>query len=535
MKKLLTFLLIVGTLAMVGWGLSRSWRERRRAADLFAKTSDAAQHRRTVTIAGDDWLGYLVLRSPRFARALADQDIGVRWVMEPDFGKRLAGLRDGRCDFAAVTLDSYLANGNATGWPGTVLFVVDESFGGDAVLARDAGIKNLDDLNVPGRRGAFVGWSPSEFLLRSQISHFRLDHLRPGLEASRVDTVEKAYGALQSGQVNFAVLWEPLVTKALKEIPGAHVLMDTRNAQGLVIDIALASRRVLAEDPALAETVTRAYFTALHDYLNDAAAFTEAAARDAGKNPADAATMLRGIRFATLDDNAADWLAENRRDRDAPRLADSVRQIQAILRDHGQRADLPNDDPSAILFRGTLGNVARHRDGIVALTATNAGSGGDKDLNGPAAINVANVTGGGSRLGEYYAPLTAAQWNDLSQQVRGTLLDEPIVFRPGQAEIPEDFQTLIREAVPRLANYPNFRVVVEAHVSPGDSPEADQALSEARALEVKRFLMWECRVPEERVLARGRGSAEPPQRFANESQASWERRARRARVYLVGK
>lgn len=527
MKKLLTFLLIAGTLAMIGWGVSRPWRERRRAADLFARTSDAAHYGRTVTIAGDDWLGYLVLRSPRFARALAERDIGVKWVMEPDFAKRLSGLRDGRCDFAAATLDSYLANGNATGWPGTVLFVIDESFGGDAVLTRDPAIKSLDDLNVPGRKGAFVGLSPSEFLLRSEISHFHLDNLRPGLETSRVDTAEAAYGALQSGRVNFAVLWEPLVSKALKEIPDARVLIDTRNAQGLVIDIALASRRLVAEDPALAETVTRAYFAALHDYLNNAAAFTDAAARDAAKSPAEATTMLRGIRFATLDDNAADWLLDSR-DRDA-RLADSVRQIQTILRDHGQRADLANDDPNTILFRGTLGAVAKRRDGIAPLSATGGSSGDGKDgkttPSGP----------GGARLGEYYAPLTGAQWNDLLPLVRGTLLDEPIVFRPGQSEIPEDFQTLIRDAAPRLANYPNFRVVVEAHVGPGDSPEADQALSDARALEVKRFLMWECRVPEERILARGRGSAEPPQRFPNETPAAWERRARRARVYLVGK
>ena len=47
--------------------------------------------------------------------------------------------------------------------------------------------------------------------------------------------------------------------------------------------------------------------------------------------------------------------------------------------------------------------------------------------------------------------------------------------------------------------------------------------------------MWECHVPEERILARGRGSAEPPQHYPNENPAVWERRARRARIYLVGK
>ena len=515
MKKALSALLVLATLAMVGWGLSRPWRDARRTADLFARTSDARQYKRTVTIWGDDWLGYLVLRSPRFAHALAEHDIGVRWEMEPDFEKRFAGLRDGRCDFVAATLDSYLANGDATGWPGAVTWVIDESFGGDAVLAGE-NVKNLDDLNRAGVRGAFVGLSPSEFLLRAEISHFHLDRLRAGLEKSRVDNVETAYDALRGKRVDFAVLWEPLVTRAKNEIPGAHVLIDTREAQGLIVDIALARRQLLDSDPALVQTVTRAYFEALHDYLNHAAAFTDAAAHDSGKDAADAETMLRGVRFDTLGDNVQDWLSENH-DHDA-RLAVSVGQIRAVLRDHQQRIDLPNDDPYAIMYRGVVQAVAKQPGGIA-------------DLAGGAAAQPKDPA---RQLGRYYPPLTPAQWDSLAGQVRGTLLDEPIVFQPGQTEIPEDFQASIRDAAPKLANYPAFRVVVEAHVSPGESPEADQALSEARALEVKRFLSTECGVPEDRVLARGKGSSEPPQRYPGETEAAWTRRARRARIYLVG-
>ena len=357
--------------------------------------------------------------------------------------------------------------------------------------------------------------------MRSEISHFHLDALRKGLETMRVDDVQKAYDALRGGKVNFAVLWEPLVSKARSEIPGAHVLIDTSKAQGLVIDIALASRQIVDKDPALVETFTHAYFEALHDYLNKPPVFNAAAAYDSSKSEADAETMLRGIRFATLEDNATDWLQDSQ---DSPaHLAASVRQIQAILRDHQQTVDLPNDEPNAILRRATIQLVAKNRGNIAALAgaaATNAN-----------ANNAASAHG----LGGYYPPLTPAQWDDLSKQVRGTLLDEPIVFPPGRSDVPDDFKDQIRDAAPKLANYPNFRVVVEAHVAPGDdTPEADRALSEARSLAVKQFLMWECHVPEDRILARGKGSDEPPQRFPDESEASFGRRARRARIFLVG-
>jgi outer membrane protein OmpA-like peptidoglycan-associated protein len=86
----------------------------------------------------------------------------------------------------------------------------------------------------------------------------------------------------------------------------------------------------------------------------------------------------------------------------------------------------------------------------------------------------------------------------------------------------------------KLDHYPGYRIVVEAHVSRGDSPLADKKLSDERAEAVKRFLTWECHVPDERILAQGRGSADLPEQKPGESQTAWERRARRARVLLVG-
>ena len=234
-------------------------------------------------------------------------------------------------------------------------------------------------------RGAFVGLSPSEFLLRSEISHFHLDRLRAGLEKSRVDNIDTAYNALHDKRVDFAVLWEPAVTRAKNEIPGAHVLIDTREAQGLVIDIALARRQLLDSDPALVQIVTHAYFEAVHDYLLHPAEFTDAAAHDSGKANADADTMLRGVRFDTLTDNTQEWLSDSR-DHDA-RLTTSVNQIRAVLRDHQQRIDLPNDDPNSILFRGIVQAVGKQPDGIADV------SGGAHETHStPARVRWVNIT-----------------------------------------------------------------------------------------------------------------------------------------------
>ena len=134
----------------------------------------------------------------------------------------------------------------------------------------------------------------------------------------------------------------------------------------------------------------------------------------------------------------------------------------------------------------------------------------------------------------FYRPLTDAEWNELSRKVRGTLLDQPITFRQGSTEIPEGFREELQDAVPKLRHYPTYRIVVEAHVTSSGEPQADQTLSEERALAVKRFLMWECGVSDERVRSIGKGASEPVARLAAESDTSLERRSRRARVILVG-
>src|SRR5678809_404575 len=105
MKKLLTTSLLLATLAMIAWGLSRPWREHRQRERLLALSSDAGQIRRTIRILGDDWLGYLVLRTPEFQRTLAENGIRAKFELEPDFHRRLAALSNGSAQFTAITLD----------------------------------------------------------------------------------------------------------------------------------------------------------------------------------------------------------------------------------------------------------------------------------------------------------------------------------------------------------------------------------------------------------------------------------------------
>lgn len=507
MRRLFTISALLATVLMIAWGLSRPWREKRQRERIYTLSSDAGNIRKTIRILGDDWLGYLVLRTPEFQRALAENGIRAKFDMEPDFNRRLAALNDGSAQFAVLTLDSYLTSGAANGWPAATIFVIDESFGGDAIVGSRE-LANIDALNSSRVRGAFVGNSPSEFLLRAETTHFKLERLRPRIGQMRVNAIDQAYAKLARGEVDFAVLWEPQTSRALAEIPGAHRLIDTQHAQGIIIDLCVASRSVVANEPELAETITRAYFRALHQLMNDPRAFREAAARDAGQSPEVAGTMLAGIKFASLEDNADSWLAQ--RKGGAGQLDAAFDSIGRILRDHNVPVTLPPDQLLSLIYRPLVNRVAGDRRDIPPVNARRTADSG------------------------FYRPLTDVEWEALSRKVRGTLLDQPITFRPGSTEIPDDFQDELRDAVPKLRHYPTYRIFVEAHVSASGDSQADQALSDERALAVKRFLMWECGVADERVRSVGKGASEPLARMPGESDAGFERRNRRARLVLVG-
>ncbi|MEA3208244.1 MAG: hypothetical protein QOE70_1301 [Chthoniobacter sp.] len=514
MRKVIVALSVLAMALMIGWKITQPARQQKaRRAELLL-TSDAANLDRVVRVWGDDWLGYLIFRSRRFQKEMQQFRLGVRYELVFDFKERFHGLEKGDCDFVAATIDSYLATGQESGFPGVITWVIDESYGADAIIGGPR-VKSVDALNQPNLKGAFVGFSPSEFLLKAQIANFQMNALLPRVPGFRVDRAEDAYAALAKGKVDFAVLWEPFVSQALNQIDGASRLLDSSQTKGIIVDVAIASRKALASDPELGAKVTRAYFTALHYYLDHADEFRELAAADAKKDSATATTMLNGIKFVPLAENARTWFGlDDKLPEDG--LADAINRIARIL---GTVGDLKGDplagNPFSIINSKALRTLY---DAPAELLANEVKSPGPTPMPGGAA---------------FFRRLSDEEWRRAAGKVVGTLVDEPIIFGSGSAGIPEDFQAILRDAVYKLVHYPKYRVIINGFVSPGPDPQADQQLSEERAQAIKRYLVEQGGVQEDRIFAQGLGANELPARLPDESEAAWKRRSRRAKIYLA--
>ena len=127
------------------------------------------------------------------------------------------------------------------------VMIVDNTQGADAIIARDPQINRVEDL--AGRKVAMLQYTPSDGMTIDAVDN-------SSLSARRKESVKYVYikaeegtagvrAALESGNVDAAALWDPDLSLALKNIPGAHVVYSTKTATNLIYDVIVCDSRVL--------------------------------------------------------------------------------------------------------------------------------------------------------------------------------------------------------------------------------------------------------------------------------------------------
>ena len=125
--------LIVGLLAALGYKFSVA---HRRVLRTQIDTTDARGTKGRIVIGVDNWVGYFPLCSDQLRKRMRVAGYVVRCEDDKaDYAKRFNELKAGRLQFAVGTVDAYVSNGSATAFPGAIVAVIDESKGGDALVA----------------------------------------------------------------------------------------------------------------------------------------------------------------------------------------------------------------------------------------------------------------------------------------------------------------------------------------------------------------------------------------------------------------
>ena len=480
-------------------------------------SSDAAETKGQIRIDVDNWVGYFPLISPEMKKALRRS--GYNWVVtddNADYAKRMKRLKNGDCDFAVATVDSYLLNSKDLGFPSVIVAVVDESKGGDAIVARADRVKNLDDLK--GRtdiRVAYTPQSPSHHLLKGTAINFAVPELLPNNEL-KIET-QGSDGALKkllSGTADVAVLWEPDVSKALAN-KGLVKLLGTEDTTKFIVDILLVNRAFASEHGDLVKLVLGNYFKVLKRYREDEEKLIQDL-QSSTQLPRDSIKpMLQGVKWINLTENCQRWYGL------APPGAYAeeglVNTIESTVHILLQNKDflthpIPKEDPYRLMNSAFLNDLALSDfSGFTSAPAT---------LNSPSGT-----------LEAHFTPLTEAQWDQL-QEV-GSLEVKPIIFQSGTDQLQMMGKLELDKMSEKLAMYPNFRILIKGHTAIQGDPEANKELSKNRADAVARYLTVTFNIHGNRLRALGCGGSEPLKMLPGESNRSYNYRLPRVQISLV--
>lgn len=261
---------------------------------------DARPDDRRALILGDPFPAYSAFRHDDM-QSLVDQGIEFRYAARHTYGKPLSTLADGDAEFVVTTLDQVLLERPA----GKIVAVIDLSIGGDALVLDTAEFPALDELgDLPdklpegGARIALAGGTPSAYLalqLRGLLASLDSDQLRvdDGFEDARA-----VWAALEAESglgrpVVAAVMWEPWVGQARDA--GMHVVLSTRDLPRTIVDVLVASDRVLESDPELVDAVVSAYYTRVLAQQRDPDGLLDQVVRQSDLERAEAERALASV------------------------------------------------------------------------------------------------------------------------------------------------------------------------------------------------------------------------------------------------
>jgi OmpA-OmpF porin, OOP family len=496
-KSSLPLLLIGGFLAATAAGGGWLWWRNQATAPtpgtVGAPTAPVPVGQTPITVLGDTFSGYSTFRYPAFQDTLRNGGIQLNYKDEFNQAARAQALNQGKADVILTSLDQFLQHRPQ----GQIVGLIDRTVGADAVVLNTRQypqLRSLLDLQpllqqaqAEGKRLsiAFAGDTPSEYLalvLDTKFDAFNLSDF----EVIRVADASEAAKLMQDASKNvaIAVLWEPFVSQARQQ--GNTVVLSSQDAPNTIVDVMVASNRLLQSNPTAVNTLVSDYYRRIDATTRDTSQLQQQIAKDGKLNPTDAGAVIRGIDFFTAPE-AANWLKNGT-------LKQRIGSTSALLVLAGRMSQVPQN-PENLYTSQYLQQAAKNTQDLIALIRADNPELADK-LAGvdPKATPSAPVTDERVRN----AP------NIGNLQVRGE-----VQFGTGSSGLtPVGLQTLERLAQEINEFNPNTVAVrVIGHTSRTGGADLNQRLSQERAKVVVDYLR--SKGLKQTLTAEGKGFSTP--------------------------
>jgi flagellar motor protein MotB len=444
-------------------------------AKLKASTGES-RYTQEVTIGLDSFSGYAVFRSPEFASQLANR--GIKLTLQDDaadYTARAAALEKGTLQFAVFPADALIKTFSKLEYPpATIIAVIDETRGADAMVAYKKKFENVDQLNSPDVRFVLVGDSPSETLARVVMQDFGLTRVtNQALEAvSSPEKVVERYNKSGPTTNEVFVVWEPFVSQMLSN-EAMHVLTDSSKFTGYIVDTLVVNRDFLLKHEPVVESILESYFSSLFAYRDDSK-MTQLMLQDAKltKLPLtekQAAKLITGIQWKNTQENFAHF---GLRQGAIVHIESILERVAKVLKTTGAI----DRDPV-----GGKWNQLFFDRPMKQLMSRNFYPG---------------VQSESIREESVLKSLTDQQWSELVTV--GTLSVPELVFTRGSASLTERSRSILDELATKLQAWPQYYLMIRGNASNVGDIEANKALAAKRAQGALEYLQ-SFGIPKERM------------------------------------
>ena len=414
----------------------------------------------------DSFSGYAVLRSPEFAKELGDRSIKVSLIDDKaDYAGRLAALKRGEADLAVFTIDALLKTSSEVGeLPASIVSIIDETRGADAVVGFKDKFKSVDDFNNPNVRFVLTPDSPSETLARVVMTHFDLPNMasNPIVAAKDARDVYERYRTSGPNDSQVFVLWEPYVSK-MKENPNVHTIISTRDLFGYIVDVLVVNRNYLAKNEQVVKEILECYFRASYQHrakmtdlvLDDAKLQGEALTRD------QAEKLVEGVQWKDTQRNYAHFGVTS--NGSIQHIEDMIENISNVLMSTGAMKTDPTEGRPNLLYYDSILRDLQSDQFHPSGSATNDGVDDSIQLRG----------------------LSEREWNELTTV--GTLKVPELVFARGGAKLLGGSKTTLNELADTLRTQRYYVKIRGVATKQGDK-ELNKALAGSRAQAAMQYL-----------------------------------------------
>lgn len=447
-----------------------------RAEQDVAATSGSSRYRHELQLGLDSFSGYAVLRSEEFRKQLADRGIRIRNVDDgANYTQRAADLGKGSLQMAAFPIDALLKTLSNSEYPAaTIVAIIDETRGADAMVAYKSKFPDVDQLNQPDVRFVLVGDSPSETLARVVMQDFDLNRVA----TNAVETVKSPeelmarYRASAPSTNDVYVTWEPFVSQILSN-DQLHVLVDSSRFTGYIVDTLVVSRDYLVKNGPVVESVLEAYFTALYAYREEEA-LIRLLLDDARQTKQDltaeqAKRLVAGIQWKNTQENFAHF---GKRAGAVVHIEDMLSRIANVLGKSGAISSRGNDEKfNRYFFDRPIENLQT------------------RNFHPGLSSEAVRVEAKLKALGD-------EEWNRLVTV--GTLSVPELVFLRGSSNLSDQSKRTLDDLFQKLQAWPQYYLMIRGNASQAGDMQANIELARKRGEAAHKYLL-SLGIPPERM------------------------------------